>query len=413
MYKIKSENEISEISLPQYFWYGREPIELAFPQKWDIKVCEMSGDTLTPLPSHAIEEKINLPLGANKIEALARNKKEVAIVIDDITRPTEGALIIPHILKSLYSAGVKDDSIRFIFSLGSHGAHNSEEFRKKLGNEVVERFGVYNHNCYENCIDIGKTRSGLAVKINEELMKCDLKIGIGAILPHVYVGYSGGGKLFLPGLAHIDTIEEFHSFISPGKKGFFNPDNPMAREIDDALGLIGVDFLVNVLVNTKGEIIKILSGDPGEVFIKGVKLAEKVYKTETYDNLDVIVSNAHLKVNEGDIALWAGLNLLKKKHGTCILIMNSPSGQITHYLMRHFGKFTAGRQGVKRARIPEDLSVIVYSQYKDVTTFDPFENQDMIIWSSEWDEIITLLKQKYSESEIKIGILPDGTIQYS
>ena len=301
-------------------------LPLYFPGNWEINICEMNGDSIRPLSSAEIKRVIDMPIGTDNIEVLAKDKKEVAIVVDDITRPTEASLILPNVLESLNKAGINDESIRILISLGSHGAHTGEDFRKKLGDKIVERYAVYNHNCYENCIEIGKTRSGLNVKINEELMKCDLKIGIGAILPHLYTGYSGGGKLFLPGLAHIDTIDEFHSFMTPDKKGILEHDNPMIRDIEDALSIIGVDFLVNVLINTKGDIIGAFAGGPQEVYREGAREAEKVYKTRNYDDFDIVVSNAHLKANEGDIALLAGIKLLKDKGGTCILVMNSPSG---------------------------------------------------------------------------------------
>lgn len=412
MYKVAREKNIQKILLPQYFWYGRKPLSLSFPANWKILICEMEGDSRVPLTTSKIKEKINSPIGTKNIEELAKGKKEAAIVVDDITRPTEAVLIIQNVLESLYKAGIKDDSIRFLLSLGSHGAHNNEDFRKKLGNEVVERFGVYNHNCYENCIDVGKTKSGLSLKINEELMKCDLKIGIGAILPHLYVGYSGGGKLFLPGMAHIDTIDSFHSFLSPSERGKIDFNNPMYREIEDAVSLIEADYKIDVLVNTRGEIIDLFAGHPISEYKEGIKVAEKIYKTKIYDGLDIVISNAHLKVNEGDIALLLGLRAVKEDDGTCVLIMNSPSGQITHYLMRRFGKFIGGRQAVSRAKIPEKVNVIVYSQYKDMTTFDPYENQEKIIWEKDWSRIINRLIQYYGETDVKVGIIPDGTVQY-
>ncbi|MEW5766984.1 MAG: lactate racemase domain-containing protein [bacterium] len=411
MYEVTLENNLQKVVLPQYFWYDRQPLPLVFPHNWDIKICGMEGDYLPILGQEEIKRKISNPIGTFPLEELAKGKKEVAIVVDDITRPTEASLLLPYILEALSKAGMRDDCIRFLISLGSHGAHTAEDFRKKIGNEIVERFGVYNHNCYENCVEVGKTKSGMVVKINAELMQCDFKIGIGAILPHLYVGYSGGGKLFLPGMAHIDTIDAFHSFLTPGEKGRINFENPMMREIEDALALIGVDFKIDVLVNTKGQIIDLFAGETMAEYSEGVKVADKIYVTKTYDDLDVVISNAHLKVNEGDIALLAGLETVKED-GTCVLIMNSPSGQMTHYLMRWFGKFIGGKQAVTRVQLPEDKKVIVYSQYKDTITFDPFENQEIITWEKDWVEIIQQLQARHGSEELRVGIIPDGTIQY-
>ena len=412
LYPIHSDKHHKRVILPQYFWFGREPLELRFPKDWTIDILEMEGDRLPILDADNLSSKIFDPLGTAPLSELAKGKQEVAIVVDDMSRPTEASRIVPHILGVLTEAGIPDEKIRFLISLGCHGAHTREDFVKKLGENIVRRFGIYNHNCYENCINVGRTRNGLPLKINKELMHCDLKIGIGAILPHLYTGYSGGGKLFLPGMAHVDTIDRFHSFTTPGEKGKIDNRNPMISEIEDALSSIGVDYLVNVLVNTKGKIIDLIAGNPSNVYEQGRKKAAKVYATPLSRQYDVIVSNAHLKVNEGDIALLAGLAALKRKDGACILIMNSPTGQMTHYLMRRFGKFVGGRQSSTRVRLPKDTQIIVHSKYPDITAFDPYENQGAIDWIEDWSRIIHTISSSFGDNGVRVGIIPDGTIQY-
>ena len=411
-YCIIDENHQKKLTLPQFFWYDRKPVALTFPRAWDVRICNMEGDEDPALETEQLRKKIFNPVGTVSLKELAKGKKEIAIVVDDLSRPTEAALIVPHLLEVLSESGIADESIRFLISLGCHGAHTAADFRKKLGPSVVERYGVYNHNCYENCIDIGTTRSGIPLRINSELLKCDLKIGIGSILPHLYTGYSGGGKLFLPGMAHIDTVNRFHSFLSPSEKGRIDYANPMIREIEDAVSLIGVDYKIDVLVNTRGEIIDLFAGDPIHVYGKGAAKAETVYQTALDEDFDVVISNAHLKVNEGDIALLMGLEALRPAGGTCVLIMNSPSGQMTHYLMRRFGKFTGGRQSMTRVNLPEENHVIVYSQYKDTTTFDPYENKETIDWERNWSHVIQTIHKRHRNKEVCVGVIPDGTIQY-
>jgi nickel-dependent lactate racemase len=67
---------------------------------------------------------------------------------------------------------------------------------------VLKRFPVYNHNPFNNCVPIGTTKTfGTEVSINAEVMKSDLKIAIGGIVPHGMTGFGGGGKIILPGVA--------------------------------------------------------------------------------------------------------------------------------------------------------------------------------------------------------------------
>ena len=231
-------------------------------------------------------------------------------------------------------------------------------------------------------------------------------------MPHIYVGYSGGGKLFLPGMAHIDTIHDFHSFLTPDRMGQAECENAMVREIEDAVELIGVDYIVNTLVNTQGEVIDLVAGDTLLAYGEGIRKAMEIYRTSSPEGgFDICVSNAHIKANEGDIAPLVGLNAIKPSGGTCVLILNSAEGQMTHYLMRWFGKFTGGRQAVSRVNLPDNIEVIVHTKYRDTTTFDAIENKGSIRWEERWDEVIGHLLLKHGPSA-KVGVVPDGTIQY-
>lgn len=87
---------------------------------------------------------------------------------------------------------------------------NNIDFRKKLGDDVVRDYAIFNHNPYENCADVVVSPSGVPIQLNREFMACDLKIGIGCITPHVHVGFGGGGKMIMPGIASFETIKAFH-----------------------------------------------------------------------------------------------------------------------------------------------------------------------------------------------------------
>ena len=84
------------------------------------------------------------------------------------------------------------------------------DFQKKLGVDIPGRFLVFNHNPYENCDYLGETSRGTPAYVNSEFMACDLKLSIGCILPHPTAGFGGGGKMILPGIAHVDSITANH-----------------------------------------------------------------------------------------------------------------------------------------------------------------------------------------------------------
>src|SRR4030066_1279763 len=86
--------------------------------------------------------------------------------------------------------------------------------RKKLGDEIVENYPVYNHDACQKTVPVGKTPGGIDLWFNREFMSCDLKIGIGCITAHVHVGFGGGAKIILPGVAGIESIKKFHEHFN-------------------------------------------------------------------------------------------------------------------------------------------------------------------------------------------------------
>lgn len=209
----------NSISLPQGAWFNEFELKIDFPSNWRMNLCDSPADSMPPISNDRIKEAFSNPIGTKSIRELARGKKEVGIIFDDISRGTKLAQLVPFVLDELHEAGIGDDQIRFICSLGNHGAHTRIDFVKKLGEPVVERYPVFNHNPYENCTHLGKTSRDTEVSVNSELMKCDLKIGMGCIVPHPFNGFGGGGKILFPGFLRRIPYWEIIFYLQPTCSG--------------------------------------------------------------------------------------------------------------------------------------------------------------------------------------------------
>ncbi len=193
---------MSNINVPQLAQQGVQNLEIQLPDEWDVEVCNMEGYDRPALTIEQIRTALQKPLGTPTLRELAKGKKEVAIVFDDYTRGCKWNDIAAIILKELAAAGIPDENIRFICSLANPGTANSTGFVRKLGEEIVSRYMIFNHNPFFCCKEVGTTKTwGTKVEINEELMHCDLKIALGVALPHPMAGFGGGTKAILPGVA--------------------------------------------------------------------------------------------------------------------------------------------------------------------------------------------------------------------
>jgi len=403
-----------KVCVPQLYWYEPSQMELDFPESWEVHFCPPKGHDRPRLSPEEMQRAFDNPIGTPPLRELARGRKEVAILFDDFTRPTRTYEIAAYVLKELAEAGISDDHIRFIAAVGTHGAHDNVAHRHKLGQALLDRFPVYNHNPYENCVQVGTTSRGTQLAVNREVMSCDLKISIGVILPHPQTGFGGGGKIILPGVSHMDSIAHFHTavpFSAPETCGLGNYDqNVMRLEFEEACKLAGLDFTADCLVNLKGEVTALFAGDPVQQHRTAVELAKQIYATERVPGLNVVVSNSYLKSNEAFVSVPMAIISLGMNGGTVVMIMNSPTGQVVHYSMRSFGSDYGGRLFNART-LPPQFKLIVLNPLKDLTCVDMFTNAKAVTWAKTWGEVRQALECQHPDGA-KVAVYPDCTMQY-
>ena len=404
---------MKKVAVPVMPWYGDEMMEVEFPDSWDVNVCEMKGAASPVLSDSGIRKAFSNPIGTKTIAELARGKRDVAILFDDLTRPTPSIVLVPYILEQLAAAGIADDNIRFVSALGAHGSMDNIAFRKKLGDDVTGRFLVYNHNPYENCTPLGKSSRGTPIAANSEVMSCDLKIGIGSIIPHPF-GFGGGSKVIIPGIVSIDTIDANHGRMRSSKTvGMGKYEGNIVREdMDEAARMVGLDVKIDAVLNLRREIVALFVGDVVEEYAEGVKYARKHYATELVKDADIVIANCYSKANEMTLAPRVASPLLSEKGGDMVIMAVTPEGQILHYLGRSFGRNFGGRLWVKKTALPERTKrLIVMTPYPDKTGADWVAPYEQINWAKSWPEVLEMLKKNHGNST-KVAVIPDATLQY-
>jgi len=416
----------TKIRLPQFPWYGDSTFEITFPGDWEVITCTMPGHDAPKLNKKGIRAAFANPIGTPTIAELAREKKEVVILFDDLSRPTKAAPLVPYILEELKEGGIKEEGIRFVAALGAHAAMKLMDFEKKLGKEVVQRFAVYNHNPYENCTSLGTTSRGTPVRINSEVMSCDLKIAIGGIVPHDTAGFGGGAKI-INGIAHIDTIYANHHNVAGRDKP--TPENPLGKlhpsvgvgkvaenairlDLEEIARMVGLDIIVNAVVNLRRDAVGLFVGDVVAAHREGAKLAQQTYATELPGKIDVLVTNAYGKANEGMAAVQRTYSLQKEEGGDMVLICNVPEGQICHYLGGSFGKNMGGRLWGPRTTLPPRTKrMITVGPYLGRAGLDCLGPPASIIRARDWAEALAELK-KTNRAGTRVAVVPDATLQY-
>ncbi len=408
---------MKKISIPSGLWYENKEWNVTFPDRWEVDNLNPPGFEKVGLTPEQIREKIDHPIEGLPLEEMAKGKKEAVIVFDDMTRPTPVRQIAPYLLKSLHRAGLERDQIRFIWALGAHGAYDMTKARKKLGEEIVENYAVYNHDPFQNTVHVGRTPAGVELSFNREFMRCDLKIGIGCVTPHVHVGFGGGAKIILPGVAGIETINQFHNQLhrDRSRTGLGNfANNIMRLECDAAGDAAGLNFKVDCLLNRRGEITHLYAGPFRVTHAAGAMEGKDHYGIPYSTGYDIAVCNAYAKSTESAIALVPALTLLKPNQGVVVLISEAPEGQVSHYVMRAWGSDYGGHHySPKQKGSPRKMvkRLIVMTHYPDRTSLDLVCHVDDAVIVKSWPEVLELIEKEFP-GEARVAVVQDGTMMH-
>ncbi|MCY3549449.1 MAG: lactate racemase domain-containing protein [Candidatus Poribacteria bacterium] len=280
-------------------WYGDKELTLNFPTDWEVEMLDPK-DAPT-LSDTQIEQAFAEPIGTPRISELAKGKKSATIIVDDLSRPTPASRIIPYILRELTSAGVPKSEIRFVAGVGAHRPLTDEDIVKKVGADIAAAYEVTNHNFMSGDLRaFGNLENGMPVYLNPVVADADFKICLGGIYPHSSVGFSGGAKLIVPGIAGFTTMFYFHTF-PPGRGPAViegQSDEPDRRDSAElAAGVLGLDVIANVVLNSHREICGLFVGDFIKAHRKGAHFAMDTYGTmipeTTRKETDLVIINCY------------------------------------------------------------------------------------------------------------------------
>jgi nickel-dependent lactate racemase len=240
---------------------GDQRFELVLPK-------ELAG---APDEAAEIERALDDPVGPS-LQDFAGCKR-AAIMASDITRPAPTSKMLPPLVRRLEDLGVSE--ILIVFGLGTHRRMTAEEENRLLGGS--SHLHHIQHD-KDQCVRLGETSWGTPVEILEDVASSDLKIGTGNIEYHYYAGYSGGAKALLPGVSSENSVNKNHAMMTDplAKSGSLN--NPVRQDMEEAAKIAGLDFILNVVLNSRKEIVRAVAGDYVKAHRVGAEVVDEMYR---------------------------------------------------------------------------------------------------------------------------------------
>jgi nickel-dependent lactate racemase len=240
----------------------------------------------------ALLQALAYPIGTPPLRELVNRGNQVIIISDDNTRVTPTKQIVPMLLDALNEAGIPDQDIQVIISSGTHRPMTDAELDEKYGDPVMARVAILPHHYKDpdSLVDYGVTERGTRILVNKHVVEADVRIAVGNIIPHHPTGWSAGAKAVLPGVAGEETVAQMH-FLGSKDPALGRLDTEMRREMEDFAQKIGLDFILNVILNREGQLVDAVAGHFIQAHRIGVEKSRVIYGLPIPKLADMTISS--------------------------------------------------------------------------------------------------------------------------
>ena len=239
-----------------------------------------------------VRQALANPIGTPSLREMVQPGNKVIVISDDNTRVTPTKRIVPVLLDALNEAGIPDQDIQVVISSGTHRPMTEEELEEKYGAPVMSRVPVLPHHYKDpnSLVSYGVTDRGTRIFVNKYVVEADFRIAVGNIIPHHPTGWSAGAKAVLPGVGGEETVAQMH-FLGSRDPALGRLDTEMRREMEDFAEKIGLNFILNVILNRDGLLVDAVAGHFIAAHRVGVEKSKKVYGLPIPELADVTISS--------------------------------------------------------------------------------------------------------------------------
>jgi nickel-dependent lactate racemase len=409
--------------------YGKSDVCARIPARTLLGSIEPKEQAGAPDAKAEIERALKEPLGSKRLSEIAQPEHKIAIVVDDFTRSTPSHIMLLPVLAELNAVGVKDENVTVIFGCGTHRAVKPDEAARLLGEEALKRVKTISHNCKaEDLVHVGKTQThGNTVYLNRVFAEADVKVLLGDVCFHYYAGYGGGRKSVLPAVSGEETIKYNHAMLlqASAHTGTL-AGNPVHEDMTEAARLAKVDFILNVVTNSKGEIVKAFAGDLEQAFNEAVKLVDEMYRIPVDNRADIVVVSpggypADIDLYQAYKALDNALEVVKR-NGVIILVAECTEGhgnevfydwmmrlgelkKVEHEIKRNFAM--GGHKAYYLLKALQHHPIILVSSLPDYYATSIFKVKTARAVNDALNEAL-----KMAGSAAKVWVIPHGTFTF-
>jgi len=274
--------------------YGEQGLEVDLPRD-RTTVVEPTYEPPAPDERAALREALRHPVAGPPLRDRVAPGQRVAIAVCDGTRPQPRDLMVPAVLEELEGI-VADEDVVVLVATGTHRGNSEAEIRAMLGDEVVDRVRVVNHDARDDAslVFLGRHGRDVPVLLNREWVDADVHVTTGFVEPHFFAGFSGGPKLVAPGLAGLETVLTLHDarrIGDPRATWAVVEGNPVHDDIRAVVAAVGrVDFALDVVLNRDQRIVEAFGGELFAMHAVAREASQRLAMQPVSSPFDVVVT---------------------------------------------------------------------------------------------------------------------------
>ena len=346
--------------------FGKNGLRVDLPDHLDYRILEARGAQALTAPAQALEDALTRPIDSPPLGELARGRRSAAISVCDITRPAPNRQTLPPILRILREAGIAQANTNIMIATGLHRAATAEEIDVIAGPEIARQYPVLNHDArqLDEHRHLGETRRGTPAYVDKRFVDADLHITLGFIEPHLMLGFSGGRKLIVPGLAAQETIKVIHSpkfMREPMATEGSIEENPLHRELCEIAGMARHDFMLDVALARDRSIAAVFAGNAISAHRRGVEFVSRTLLERLDEPVDAVITSAagyplDMTFYQAIKGITAAHHILKPG-GKILLIAECQEGAGAaefQHMLRTFGSYGAFLEAIRQAPVVPD-----------------------------------------------------------
>lgn len=253
--------------------YGLERLEVELPDRSVIV-----EPPALPAPSDLgdlLESALNSPIGAHRLESIARRGDRVLLITSDHTRADPRRALLNAVYERL------PDGVELGVAVAT-GTHSPGDDTALDLPEWVPRVLQPDARDPSQFVEVGRTRRGTPVRVHRAVLEADLIVATGSIRPHYFAGFGAGSKAVFPGLGENESVRINHRLkLDPSARPGVVEGNACRDDLEEALDLVGIPcFLLDTVEGPDKRQHHAVAGDPREAFRFGAELCRPLFLTD-------------------------------------------------------------------------------------------------------------------------------------